>query len=142
VRDGGHVRLGGTELVAHVTAGHTRGCTTWTTNLRDGSRTLQVVLLCSPTVPSDYRLVNNPRYLDAIADYRAQFHFLESLAPDIYLGSHGGFFDLEEKSKSLRAGAQKNPFIDPEGYKRLIAAMEQRFEAVVERQSTTLSQTP
>jgi metallo-beta-lactamase class B len=137
VRDGGHVRLGGTDLVAHVTAGHTRGCTTWTSNLRDGRRTLQVVLLCSPTVPSDYRLVNNPRYPDAIADYRAQFHFLKSLTPDIYLGSHGGFFDLEEKSKALRAGAQKNPFIDPEGYKRLIATMEQRFEAVVERQSTT-----
>lgn len=135
--DGGHVRLGGTDLVAHITAGHTRGCTTWTTTLHEKRRPLQVVLLCSPSVPSDYRLVDNPRYPDAIADYRAQFRFLHSLTPDIYLGSHGGFFDLEEKSQALRAGAKQNPFIDPEGYKRLIATMEQRFEAAVEKQTKT-----
>ena len=30
LHDGDEVRLGGTVLVAHRTAGHTRGCTTWT----------------------------------------------------------------------------------------------------------------
>lgn len=134
LRDGQHVRLGGTDLVAHLTAGHTPGCTTWTTTLREGKRSLDVVLLCSPSVPSQYKLVGNPRYPDAIADYRAQFAFLRSLQPDIFLGSHGGFFELSEKRKALRPGA-KNPFIDPDGYKRLVEFWEKRFESMVTEQS-------
>jgi metallo-beta-lactamase class B len=135
VRDGGTVRLGGTELIAHVTAGHTPGCTSWTTTLADGSEKVDVVFLCSPTVPSDYKLVNNDRYPNAIEDYRAQFRFLRSLTPDIHLASHGNFFDLTEKMNALRNGAKTNPFIDPEGYRKLVATMEQRFEAAVEKQS-------
>ncbi len=135
VRDGGRVRLGGTELVAHVTAGHTPGCTSWTTTLAEGSKKVDVVFLCSPTVPSEYKLVNNDRYPTAIEDYRAQFRFLRSLTPDIHLASHGNFFDLTEKMNALRNGAKTNPFIDPEGYRKLVATMEQRFEAAVEKQS-------
>src|SRR5215213_6807247 len=66
--DGTRVSLGGTTLVAHMTPGHTPGCTTWTTRI--GNR--DVVFVGSPTVPSDYRLRNNPRYPDAIEDYRRQ----------------------------------------------------------------------
>jgi metallo-beta-lactamase class B len=137
VRDGGRVSLGGTELVAHVTAGHTPGCTSWTTTLADGSNEVDVVFLCSPTVPSEYKLVNNERYPNAIEDYRAQFRFLRSLTPDIHLASHGNFFDLTGKMNALRNGAKPNPFIDSEGYRKLIATMEQRFEAAVEKQSAS-----
>jgi metallo-beta-lactamase class B len=115
---GSRVRLGGITMVAHMTPGHTPGCTTWTTTIG----TQEVAFLCSPTVPSEYRLRDNPRYPDAIVDYRRQFEILKALTPDIFLASHGNFFDLEEK----RSG--KRSFVDPEGYRRFVEASEQRFE--------------
>src|ERR1700719_2369147 len=36
LHDGDEVTLGGTTLVAHLTAGHTKGCTTWTLKVQDG----------------------------------------------------------------------------------------------------------
>jgi metallo-beta-lactamase class B len=43
LKDGDTVRLGGVVLTAHLTAGHTKGCTTWTTTVVDAGRRLQVV---------------------------------------------------------------------------------------------------
>src|SRR5690242_10532684 len=43
LHDGDTVSLGGMTLVAHLTPGHTRGCTTWTLKVSDGGRTYDVV---------------------------------------------------------------------------------------------------
>ena len=124
VRDGQKVSLGGTTLTAHVTAGHTRGCTTWT--MRGGG--LEFVFVGSPTVPSGYRLIGNPRHPDAVADYRRQFAFLKSLKPDVFLASHGNFFELTEKIAALASRPKQNPFIDREGYYKFVTDAEVRFE--------------
>ena len=84
----------------------------------------------SASVPSQYKLVGNPRYPDAIDDYRRTFATLKSLPCDVFLGSHGSFFDLAGKMKRL--GEKPNPFIDPGGYKKFVAEMEKAFEARVE----------
>src|SRR6202140_4595680 len=47
LHDGESVTLGGTTLVAHLTAGHTRGGTTWTTKAQEGRRSYDVVWFCS-----------------------------------------------------------------------------------------------
>jgi len=52
LRDGEEVTLGGTTLVAHLTAGHTRGCTTWTMKAQDGGKTFNVVFACSYRSPA------------------------------------------------------------------------------------------
>lgn len=124
VEDKQRISLGGTTLTAHITPGHTRGCTTWT--MRAGN--LDVVFLGSPSVPSEYRLTDNPRYPDAVDDYRRQFARLHALRCDIFLASHGNFFDLAGKMKSLRPHQRVNPFIDSEGYHRFVTAAERRFE--------------
>src|SRR6202040_2485557 len=36
LKDGDQVKLGGSVLTAHLTPGHTRGCTTWTMRVMDG----------------------------------------------------------------------------------------------------------
>ncbi|HEU4886388.1 MAG TPA: subclass B3 metallo-beta-lactamase [Thermoanaerobaculia bacterium] len=119
IGDGDRVTLGGVTLTAHVTAGHTRGCTTWTMG--------DAVFLCSPSVPSEYKLVGNERYPNIIEDYRRQFAFLRSLKPRLFLASHGNFFDLERKRKT-------NAFADPEGYRAFVEEKEKAFEAAVARQ--------
>lgn len=123
VRHGQKISLGGTTLTAHITPGHTRGCTTWTTK----SGGLDVVFVGSPSVPSSYRLVGNPAYPDAVSDYRRQFEILRSLPVDIFLASHGNFFDLEKKRAALGDG-KANPFVDREGYHRFVTAAERGFE--------------
>jgi metallo-beta-lactamase class B len=54
-KDGDTVRLGPIELIAHITPGHTRGCTTWEIPLHDGSRELHAVHACSLNLPSRCR---------------------------------------------------------------------------------------
>lgn len=124
LEDEQQISLGGTTLTAHITPGHTRGCTTWTMPVEG----LDVVFLGSPGVPADYRLTDNPRYPDAVSDYRRQFATLHALRCDIFLGSHGNFFDLEGKRKALAGHQKANPFIDSEGYHRFVAVAERRFE--------------
>jgi metallo-beta-lactamase class B len=123
VDDGTRVSLGGVTLVAHITPGHTPGCTTWTTRI--GRR--DVVFVGSPSVPSDYRLTNNPRYPNAIEDYRSQFRKLKSLGCDIFLASHGNFYGLEE----MLAG--KKSFAGCDAYHAFVEQFERRFEDRVKR---------
>jgi len=123
LEDGARVSLGGTTLTAHVTPGHTPGCTTWT--MRAGKRS--VVFVGSPTVPSEYRLRNNPRYPNAIADYRAQFAKLKTLGCDVFLASHGNFFGLSDMI------AKKKSFAGCDEYHAFLAATERRFEDRVAR---------
>lgn len=128
IADGGRVTLGGTTLTAHLTPGHTPGCTTWTMTVRDHGKPLHVVFVGSASVPSEYRLAGNPRYPNAIADYRHTFAVLKSLPCDLFLGSHGGFFDLQGKL------ARHASFVDPKGYREFVAGSEQRFEERVAKQ--------
>jgi metallo-beta-lactamase class B len=120
VDDGDSLALGGVELVARITPGHTPGCTTWTMK----SGTHSVVFVCSASVPREYKLSANRLYPNAVADYRKTFSVLRSLRPDIFLGSHGSFFDLDEKRKT-------GNFVDREGYARFVDASERAFEARV-----------
>jgi metallo-beta-lactamase class B len=122
VEDGQRITLGGTTMVAHLTPGHTPGCTTWTT--RAGK--LDVVFVGSPTAPG-YKLTNNPRAPNLVEDYRRQFATLKSLGCDVFLASHGNFFGLEE----MIAGKKKYAGCD--AYHAFVDATERRFEERVQR---------
>lgn len=120
VEDKQRITLGGTTLTAHITPGHTPGCTTWT--MRAGGK--EVVFVGSPTSPG-YRLTNNPRYPNAVADYRSQFARLKSLGCDVFLASHGNFFGLEEMI------AKKKKYAGCEEYRAFVDDAEKRFEEKV-----------
>ena len=61
LHDGDEVTLGDVALIAHKTAGHTRGCTTWSLKVREADKTYDVVIVGSPNVNPGYKLVNNAR---------------------------------------------------------------------------------
>ena len=134
LHDGDKVSLGGTVLTAHLTAGHTRGTTTWTLDEQENGRILHVVIVGSPNVNPGYKLVGNKTYPQIAADYRHEFEVLKSLPCDVFLGAHGMYFDLLEKYKRFKAG-DTNAFIDPVGYKAYIADRQQAFEAELKKQS-------
>jgi metallo-beta-lactamase class B len=133
LHDGDEVRLGDTVLVAHLTPGHTKGCTTWTMRIAEGGGTYNVVIIGSPNVNPGYKLVNNQAYPQIAEDYERMWRVLKSLPCDIFLGAHGSYFRMTDKYARMKAG-EANPFIDPAGYKNYIAAKEQEFHAELEKQ--------
>jgi len=138
LHDGDAVKLGGTVLIAHKTAGHTRGCTTWTMQVKEAGRPLNVVIVGSWNVNPGWRLVDRPdqpaSYPGIAADYRRTFATLKGLQCDIFLGAHGAYFGLVEKYARMKdEGA--NPFVDPAGYKEFVAQKEQGFRAELAKQS-------
>jgi metallo-beta-lactamase class B len=133
LKDGEVVTFGGMNLTAHLTPGHTRGCTTWTFPVVDGGRTYNALIACGG-LQEDARLVGNKNYPE-IAD-----HFGQSIAkyktfkPDIFLASHSWFFDLAGKYKRLQAGANPNPYLDAAGYQAWVANMEKNYNSLIAEQ--------
>jgi len=126
LHDGDTVRLGGNVLTAHLTPGHTKGCTTWTMDVTEDGRTYHVVIVGSPNVNTGYKLVGNELYPTIAADYEKTFRVLASLPCDVFLGAHGVYFNMDEKLKRLGTG-DGNPFIDPDGYRAYVSEREQAF---------------
>jgi metallo-beta-lactamase class B len=134
LHDGDTVRLGGTVLTAHLTAGHTKGTTTWTMDESESGKTLHVVIVGSPNVNPGYKLVGNKAYPHIADDYRREFATLKALPCDIFLGAHGAYFGMKEKYQRWKSG-DHDAFIDPAGYKSYVADRERAFEAELKRQS-------
>ena len=135
LRDGEEVKLGGSVLVARLTPGHTKGCTTWTMKVSDGAKTLNAVIVGSPNVNPGYKLMDNERYPKIAEDYDKMFTVLRSLECDLFLGAHGGYFDLQSKYQRLKRG-EANALVDPEGYKSFVAEKEQAFRRELRKQQT------
>lgn len=135
LKDGDEVKLGGSVLVAHLTPGHTKGCTTWTMQVMEEGSSLNAVIIGSPNVNPGYILVNNKNYPGIATDYEQTFRILSGLPVDLFLGAHGSYYGMEEKYAKLKPGSA-NPFIDPEGYHRYVAEREKKFRAEWEKQKS------
>ena len=105
LHDGDEVKLGDAVLVAHLTPGHTKGCTTWTMKVNEGGKKYNVVIVGSPNVNPGYKLVDNAKYPQIATDYERMFRVLKSLPADIFLGAHGAYFGMEAKYARLKDGA-------------------------------------
>ena len=125
VHDGEAIRLGNQMVVAHLTPGHTKGCTTWTTKIRDGDKVYDVVFVGSQSA-LDYKFVGQESYPGITADFERSFALLNHLPCDIFLASHASFFHFVEKHERLLRG-DANAFIDPNGYKAYLRESEQEF---------------
>jgi metallo-beta-lactamase class B len=120
--DGDTIRVGPTTLTAHITGGHTRGCTSWSFPVRDGDRLLHVVSACSLVV------LGGMRYPEQRADFERTFRVLRSLPADIWVSSHARLWGRYRKFVARdTAKSPVDPFIDPEGYRAYIDSGEARF---------------
>ncbi len=114
LHDGDEVRLGGMTLTAHLTPGHTRGCTTWTFKEQENGRSYDVLIIGSVGVNPGMKLVNNPDAPQIAEEFKRSFATLRSFHPDVPLGSHPGMYNMAEKFPKIGKGP--NPYIDPAGY--------------------------
>ena len=127
LHDHDKVELGGAVLVAHRTAGHTPGCTTWTLKTSDRQRTYNVVFFCQLTSPEGEALTKNPDYPNAVSDFKHTFDTLRTLPCDVPLAEHGTAFHLADKMRR-RADDRKNPFVDPSGCRDLVNGASREFD--------------
>lgn len=134
VKDGDKVTLGAMTLTAHITAGHTPGCTTWTFPVTVAGKTRQALDLCSATVLSGYRLGKAETYPGQTADYEKSFATWKTLPCEVFIASHGSMFDMHEKRARLDAG-QAEAFVDPAGCRKFVDAAEARFKAELRKQN-------
>ena len=126
IHDGDTVTLGGATLTAHLTAGHTRGATTWTMPVNEAGKTYQVVFYSSLRSPN---VLTPP----VIGEFNHSFAVVRALPCDVPLGDHPSEYGMTEKYAKLKPGAP-NPFIDPSGC-RLEADMEEAmFKAILAEQ--------
>jgi metallo-beta-lactamase class B len=107
LHDGESVILGGTTLVAHLTAGHTPGSTTWTMKARDGGKIYDVVFGCSLRPPATL----TPALVE---EFTRSFKVVRSLPCDVPLGDHPAEYKLQAKYAKLQKGGP-NPFVDKAG---------------------------
>ncbi|HEX7087264.1 MAG TPA: subclass B3 metallo-beta-lactamase [Vicinamibacterales bacterium] len=121
-KDGDVIRVGPIELTAHVTAGHTRGCTSWSFPVRDGDRVLNVVSVCGTGV------LELLQYPEQQADRERSLRVLRSLPADIWVTNHARAWGRYRKyTASTTAADPVQPFIDPEGYRAYLDAAEKEL---------------
>lgn len=133
IHDGEEVKLGGVTLVAHLTPGHTEGCTTWTLKTQENGKSYNAVILGSIGVNPGYILVNNKDYPHISEDYVRGFKVLRALPCDVFLASHSRFYGMPEKYAKLKEGGA-NPFIDHAGYVAHLDLQEKNFRAKLAEQ--------
>src|SRR6266550_292187 len=138
LHDGDKVELGGMALVAHLTPGHTKGCTTWTFNITEGNRTLSVLIIGSVGVNPGMKLVGNTDAPQIAAEFQRSFAFLRSQHPDIPLGSHPGMYNMNEKFAKLGRGGA-SPYVDPAGYVAELDIVEGVFKSMLAQQSSSVA---
>lgn len=120
--DGDTVRVGPMWLVAHVTGGHTRGCTTWSFPVHEGGRTLHVVSACS------LAMLGMARYPGQDADIARTFGVLRALPADVWVTSHARPWGRWRKYAARdTARSPVAPFIDPAGYRAYVDSGEARW---------------
>jgi metallo-beta-lactamase class B len=126
LHDGESVTLGGTTLVAHLTAGHTRGCTTWTTRVQEGGRSFDVVIHCSLRAP-------NMITPEVAAEFTRTFKVVRPLPCDVPLGDHPAQYNMQAKHARLKPGGA-NPFVDPQNCDLETDIQEAMFRAALAEQ--------
>jgi len=128
ITDGDTVTLGGVTLTAHLTAGHTPGCTTWTTTATENGKPYDVVFGCSLRSPN----LITP---EIEASLTRSFKIVRALPCDVPLGDHPAEYRMLEKHARLQPGGP-NPFIDKAGCATEADIQEAMFHAILNEQAT------
>jgi len=127
------VSLGGVTLTAHITGGHTKGCTTWTFPVTIAGKVRQALDLCSASVLPGYKLGKTETYPGQTADYRKSFAFLNAQHVDVPLGSHPAMYGMAEKYALMKPGGP-NPFVNAQSFRDEVRIQETAFTNELQQQ--------
>ena len=140
LHDGEKLQLGGVTLVAHLTAGHTPGSTTWTTVAEENGKKYNVVFVGGTGLT--HPLVENKDYPTIAEDWAHTYKTLRSLHGDVLLAEHASMFKMFVKLDSREKHPETNPFIDPKEYQEYVATSEKAFQDQLQREKAGGTQYP
>jgi metallo-beta-lactamase class B len=127
LKDQDTVTLGGVTMQAHLTPGHTKGTTTWTTTLEENGNSYRVVFVGGTGINRGVKLLGNTRHPDIVKDYARTFRVLKELKADVFLAQHPSMYGMDDKLEQLKAGATENPFIGPDEYQQFVEGEKSRY---------------
>ena len=138
LHDGDAVTLGAVTLIAHKTAGHTRGCTTFTFMTTQHGVPRSVVIVGGVN-PLSYRLVAKPghpvQWPSIQSDFEQTFAVMPTLPHDIFLGAHGQYFDMLEKLARRKNAQDESVWVDPAGYESFVREADEDYRRKLAMQS-------
>ncbi len=135
VADGQVLDLGGLELTAHYTPGHTEGATTWSWRqcepAGEGASCLDFVYADS------LNAVSAPgfRFTPTAARFEASLDRLAGLPCDVVMSTHPGMTGLFDKLAAREGGASNNPFIETGGCRDYAEAARKRLRLRLEQEA-------
>lgn len=132
-KDGEKISLGGTELTAHASPGHTKGATSFTFNVQEKGKTYRVIIANMPSINPGVTVTGMAKYPEIGKDYARTFIALKDMKIDVFLASHASQFRLHEKYKP---GDAYNPerFVDPAGYLSSVQRLEKTYLEQLEKE--------
>ena len=121
--------VGGVQITAHFTPGHTPGGTSWTWRSCEGERCLDLVYADSVNAVSadGFRFTGDGTAASIVDVFRRSLRTLEELPCDILLSPHPGFFDMENKLRRRGEGLA-DAFVDATACRRYAADAAARLE--------------
>ncbi len=132
-KDGESISLGGTTLTTHLHAGHTKGATSFTTDVRENGKTYRVVIANMGSINPGVTVTGMPKYPGIMQDYAQTFASQKAMKIDVFLSSHASQFRLHDKYKP---GDAYNPdrFVDPAGFLQGVSDLEKAYLAQVAKE--------
>ncbi len=131
------VTKGGVLFVAHLTAGPTPGCTSWTLPVREQKWNHTVIFECGAFV-GDNRLVGSSSRPGIVDDYQKTFATARGIIADVFVAPYPDMFKMNDKRALIHDG-WLNPFIKAGEYHAYLDAAEKEFKAELARQQQALS---
>ncbi len=138
VKQGETLSLGGVTLTAHITPGHSPGCTSWSTDVHGDDGMLHHAFFHCSTTTGGQTLVPES-YPGMIADYRATFAYMRTVNADVFLANHANFFNLADKRNRQIAG-DANAFVDAGGLQAFNVQSEREFKTQLAKEQAATPQ--
>lgn len=126
LKDHETISLGGVTLTAHLHAGHTKGATSFTFDVREEGKTYRVVIANMGTINPGVTVNGMPDYPGIAKDYANTFIAQKELKIDVWLASHAGQFNMHAKYKPGDP-YNANRFVDPDGFLDAVRRLEKLY---------------
>jgi metallo-beta-lactamase class B len=126
-KDNEKITVGDVTLTTHLHAGHTRGATSFTFDVRENGKTYRVIIANMGSVNPGVKLTGMPGYPDIAADYARTFNAQKELRIDVFLASHASQIRLHEKHKPGDPYDAER-FVDPALYMESVLKLEKTYQ--------------
>ena len=126
LEDGETIRLGANSLALHIHAGHSKGASTFTFTVREGTGEYRVGIVNMASINPGVRVSGMAGFSDIGDAYVRTFAAQKAMELDVFLSSHASQFGLHQKRKQGDA-YNADRFVDPTGFRAAVDELEASF---------------